>query len=537
MKYKQHKPIILTILDGFGEWETSMGNPMTCAKMPFINHLNQYYPKIFLEASGLSVGLPWGVFGNSEVGHQTMGSGQIMYHYYPTITMSIQSGDFYKEKVLLKIADFVKTKKSSLHLIGLVSDGGVHSHISHLIALLKFAKQQNIENVFIHAITDGRDTSPKSSTEYLKIIIKNINEIGVGKIATVVGRYYAMDRNLNWDRIEKTYCTYTEGIGIKEKDPIQAILKQYDKNRTDEFLEPVVIVNKKNNPVGLIKENDAVLFFNFRGDRTRQIMKVFLLDGAKYLKKSKPVKNIYISSFVKYKEDLNTDVLFPPQKITTRVGEILSKNNKKQLRIAETEKFAHVTYFFNGALSHAFEGEDRIFIPSKNVKTYAEAPEMSAYEITEKLIKAIQSQKYDFIVVNYANTDMVGHSGNFKAGIKALETVDNCLSKIIKETLKVNGCLLVTADHGNIEEMINLETGEIDTKHSTNPVPLWLVSEKNKRKSKQTKKIPIEINGILADIAPTILDLFGIKTPKEMIGDSLLLKLEKYYNQVVFRKY
>jgi len=522
----KYKPVVLVVLDGWGEWDTKMGNPVTCARLPTIDKFNKWYPKMLLEASGLSVGLPWGIFGNSEVGHQTMGSGQIIYHYLPTITAAIQSRRFFENKALLEAINWVKKHKSRLHLIGLVSSGGVHSHIDHIYALLKLAREQEINNVFIHALTDGRDTPQKEGINFIGQLETNIKKIGCGAIASVTGRYFTMDRNRNWDRVEKGLAACIDGKGIKDSDPHVAIQKQYDeaKSKGDEYLEPIVIVNEKKEPLGQIRENDAIINFNFRSDRARQMSYALTQNNFDKFANLRIPGNLKYVGFTKYAEDIEAPVVFLPQKITTRLGQILSSRHKSQLRIAETEKFAHVTYFFNGGLSEPFKGEDRIFVPSKNARSYAEIPEMSIREVNEKLFKAIESDKYDFVLVNYANPDMVGHTGDFKAGIKALEVVDECLGKLTDLVLSKNGCLLVTADHGNIEEMVNLETGQIDTQHSTNPVPFWFVSTKSKLKEPPEGAVK-EIKGMIADIAATVLDLFNIKSPRGMIGESLINRL------------
>ncbi len=517
----KYKPVVLVVLDGFGEWDTKLGNPITCAHLPTIDKFNQWYPKLLLEASGLSVGLPWGVFGNSEVGHQTMGSGQIIYHHLPAITAAIQSRRFFENETLLEATKWVKQHKSRLHLIGLVSTGGVHSHIDHIYALLKLAKEQEINEVFIHVLTDGRDTPPRDGIHFIEQLEVNIKRIGCGKIASVVGRYFTMDRNRNWDRVEKGLAACINGTGIQDTDSQVAIQKQYDEKKTDEYLEPIVVINTEKEPVGQIRDNDAIINFNFRSDRARQMSYALTNNNFDKFAYLNIPNNLKYVGFTKYANDIEMPAVFLPQKITTRLGQILSDRNKTQLRIAETEKFAHVTYFFNGGLPDPFAGEDRIFVPSKNARSYAEIPEMSAYEVNAKLLKAVESDKYDFVLVNYANPDMVGHTGDFKAGIKALEVVDECLGKLTDLVLSKNGCLLVTADHGNIEEMINLQTGQIDTQHSTNPVPFWLVSGKSKLKEPHEGAIN-EIKGMIADVAATVLDLFNIKKPQGMIGESLM---------------
>lgn len=519
---KKHKPVVLVVLDGWGEWENTQGNAVSQANLPTFDKLDRYYPKTRLQASGMAVGLPWGVFGNSEVGHQTMGSGQIIYQFLPVITAQIESGEFFKNQILLDAVEWTRKNNSKIHFLGLVSDGGVHSHIDHLSALLDFAQEQKLDNLFIHAITDGRDTPPKEAKKHIQKLLDRIEETGVGQIATLSGRYYTMDRNNNWDRIEKSFVVMTEGKGDHERDPLEAIDHQYDQDVTDEYLRPVNIIDENGKPIGLIEKNDAIVCFNFRKDRARQITKAFSLKKFDEFKNAKRPKNIKYTCFAEYEKGLPVDVIFPPQEISTRIGQILSEFKMKQLRIAETEKYAHVTYFFNGGIEKPYTGEDRVVVLSKNTASYAEIPEMSAYEVTDELVDAVENKHYDFILVNYANPDMVGHTGVLEAGVKALEIVDECLERLIKSVLKKDGCLLITADHGNVEEMINLRTGEIDTEHSTNPVPCWLVAPSNHRKTPLEKPPVPKIEGMLVDIAPTILELFDIVKPGEMVGQSLM---------------
>ncbi len=522
------KPVVLVILDGWGHWEEKEGNAILNANLPAFEILDNYYPKLFLQASGLAVGLPWMQPGNSEVGHQAIGTGQIIYQYLPRIFNAIRDGSFFQNETLLNVMQQTKLNRTGLHFFGLISDGGVHSHTDHLTVLLEMAKEQGVpsENVFIHGVTDGRDTPAKSAEKYLSKILNT----KFGRFASISGRYYAMDRNKNWDRIEKAFRAMAEGKGIQEKDPLEAVKKQYENKKTDEFLEPVVLTDSDNKPIGPIKENDTVVFFNFRKDRARQITEAFTAPEFDKFKLAKRPKNIRFVAMAPYGKKLKTETIFKPQKITTRLSEILSQNNYKQLKIAETEKYAHVTYFFNGGIEKTFKGEDQILIPSKNNYSYAEVPEMSAREVTEKLLEKIRQDAYDFIVVNYANPDMVGHTGDFKAGIKAVETVAKYLKDLIEATLGVRGCLLITADHGNVEEMINLKTKIPDTQHSSNPVPLWFVTPGNYKKREPRKIIDGKAQGILTDIPPTILELFGIKKPPEMKGSSFLNILQKETN-------
>jgi 2,3-bisphosphoglycerate-independent phosphoglycerate mutase len=518
-----HKPIVQVILDGWGEWNVTIGNPLKAANLPTINHLDQYYPKLLLEASGMSVGLPWGIMGNSEVGHQTMGAGQIIFEILPTIDMAIQGGSFFTNQAINDALKYAKDSSADLHIWGLLSDGGVHSRFDHLVALLQLAKTKGLKDVFIHVVTDGRDTPPDSAKDYVTKLLTVIKNLGIGKITTITGRYYTMDRNQNWDRIEKSFLAFTRCQGIMEKDPLGAIANQYNKKVYDEYLEPIVMVDDEGIPIGRIKDNDAVICFNFRGDRARQMTRAFTDREFKEFDQAEIPQNVNYTGFTQYDDELKANVAFPPQKITTRLGEILANMGKKQLRIAETEKYAHVTYFFNGGLEEPFANEDRLLVPSKNVPSYADIPEMSAYEITERLINRINEDKYDFILVNYANPDMVGHTGVYPAGIKAVEHVDICLDKLIKAVLEKEGALIITADHGNIEEMINVHNGEVDTKHSTNPVPCWLVTPGSKRtRPLPPDLLPSDIEAMIVDIPATVLELLGITKPKDMTGRSLI---------------
>lgn len=518
------KPVVLVVLDGWGEWNNEQGNPIPISNLPTIDKFNRYYPRTLLQASGMSVGLPWGIYGNSEVGHQTMGTGQIIYQFLPVITASIESGKFFDNKHLLKAVEWVKDHGSNLHFMGMISNGAVHSHIDHLNALLEFANEQKLENVFIHGITDGRDTAPKAAIDFIQQIENKAEHLGVGKIASLVGRYFTMDRNKNWDRIEKGFRAMTEGEGAKETDAIKGIEKQYDENITDEYIKPIIITDSDGEPIGNIKDNDAVIFFNFRKDRARQITQAFEQPNFDRFKDAKEIKDVMFSCFSEYEKGLCENIVFPAQEITTRLGQIFEENKLSQLRIAETEKFAHVTYFFNGGAEKPYKGEDRIPVLSKSVTSYAEAPEMSAREVTDKLIDALEDKKknYDFVLVNYANPDMVGHTGDITAAVKALEFTDKCLDRLVTTVLKQNGCLIITADHGNVEEMTNLRTGERDTEHSTNPVPCWYITAENHRNEPLTELSLPPIEGMLVDLAPTILELLEIPRDPEMTGQSLL---------------
>lgn len=520
------KPIVVTILDGWGEWEVTKGNAVVHANTPTIRVLDEHYPKIDLQASGRSVGLPGEHPGNSEVGHQTLGSGQIVFQHLPMITQEIMNGTFYKNEVLTEAMEKAKEKGAAVHLLGLVSDGGVHSHIEHLVALLNLAEEKGLSEVYIHAFTDGRDTPPKSAKQYIKTLQREAEEIGAGKLATLGGRYYAMDRNKNWDRVEKAFAAMVNGEGRKARDPAEALKEQYEEDIFDEYLEPVVLVDDEGVPVKKIEAGDTVICFNFRKDRSRQLAEAFVVsDFDKFQSVSTPADVDFIG-FKKYEKELPQKTAFPSQKITTRLGEVLSESGKKQYRLAETEKYAHVTYFFNGGKEKPFPGEARQIIPSKNTRTYAEVPHMSAAEVTRDLLAAIDSEKYDFILVNYANTDMVGHTGDLRAGIRAVETVDGHLREVMDKVLEKGGRLLITADHGNVEEMKNIYTDQRNTNHSNNPVPCWYVSPDNyiNKKRWPVTYEDIQPSGMLIDIAPTVLELMGIKKPRDMMGHSMLDK-------------
>jgi len=521
---KEYKPIVLVVLDGWGVNTSIEGNAIANAKKPTIDHLKGNYPCIALQASGISVGLTWGEPGNSEVGHMTMGTGMILYQNLPRINLAIQNGTFFTNPVFQKAIDHCKKNNSALHLMGLVSNGGVHSHIDHLFALMEVAAKGGIKKVFIHAITDGRDTPPEASERFIKMIENKTEELRIGKIASIGGRNWAMDRNKNWDRIEKGYNAITGTSQSITNDCHELIKKAYSAGTSDEFIEPATVVDEKNKPIGAVEENDSIIFFNFRDDRARQITKAFTDTNFKGFKRKKKLKNLFFVSMVEYEEGLKATPAFPPQEITNSLPNSLSKNKKRQLHLAETEKYAHVTYFFNGGEEKALPGEDRTLIPSPQVPSYEATPEMSAPIITDKAIEVVKSQEYDFILINYANADMLGHTGNLKATTDAVEVVDTCLERLIKTVLKSNGALLITADHGNAESMLDPKTGEIVTEHSNNPVPCWLVTPDNskERTEEEITRHQRVVDGMLVDIPPTILDLMKLPVPTEMVGNSLL---------------
>jgi len=523
-----YRPVVLIVLDGWGENSSIHGNAIRKAKIPTMEKLNAYYPMALLQASGNSVGLPWGEAGNSEVGHITLGTGRIIYQNMPRIALAIQDRSFYRNEALLRAIEFSKKNNGSLHLMGLVGQGSVHSHNEHLHALIDLAKQQNIQNVFIHVFTDGRDSAPTSGSETVKKLESRLKEMGIGKIASITGRHWSMDRNNNWDRIEKAYIALTKGNGETIENPVQYIEQSYKKNITDEFIAPGVVVSPKTNtPIGLIQDNDAVIFFNFREDRARQLTKAFTLPGFNKFIRPKRL-NIEFVTMIEYEKDLPVSVAFRPQEVHNSLGEILSINKKKQLRIAETEKYAHVTYFFNGGKEEAMPGEDHVLIPSPAVSSFDKVPEMSAAQITDTVIKKLEEDLYDFILINYANADMVGHTGNEAATIEAVQVIDKTLSILIPEVLKKSGCIFITSDHGNAEEIKNFRTGQMDTEHSTNPVPVWFITPNNHRQ-KETETMVRQSNevvGLLSDIAPSVLDVMHIEKPDEMLGSSLMPLLQ-----------
>lgn len=516
-----HKPVVLVVLDGWGIGRDAKGNAIAKAKLPTIDKLNNFYPHAALQASGISVGLPWEEAGNSEVGHITLGAGKVIYQSMPRITMDIQTGEFFKQKAFLDAIENTRKNNSALHLMGLVGKGGVHSYIDHVYALLELARDQKVEKLFLHVFTDGRDSAPNSGIDSIQELQKRMKTFGTGKIATLCGRYFAMDRNNNWDRVEKAYNLMTRGEGNQIADPLAYLKESYEKRIYDEFIEPAIVV-EEGVPIGLIKDNDSVIFFNFREDRARQISEAFVLPGFMKFKREM-LKNIEFVTMVQYEEGLPATVAFKPIGIKEPLGKILSDNDLSQLRIAETEKFAHVTYFFNGGSEEAFPKEDRVIVPSLTIDSFSDAPEMSAKNITEKVIEAINESNYNFILLNFANADIVGHTGNEAATIKAIETIDGCLGKLIPAVLTAGGCLLITADHGNAEELKNNLTGEINTEHSINPVPIWFVTRENHKTAPDNKALEeTKVTGLLSDVAPTILELLELKKSPEMTGESLL---------------
>ena len=508
------KPIALIIMDGFGESKIAEGNAVLNAKTPNLDKLVSECPNTLIAASGMDVGLPEGQMGNSEVGHTNIGAGRIVYQDLTRVSKSIVDGDFFTNEVLVQAMN--NAKNSALHLMGLISDGGVHSHIDHLKALIKMAKEQGVENVFVHGFTDGRDVAPTSALSFVEDIENYMNEVGVGKFASLSGRYYAMDRDKRWERVQLAYEAMVNGKGNTATSAKEAIEKSYADDKIDEFVVPTVMVDENGQPVGLIKENDSIVFGNFRPDRAREITRALVCD--EFVGFDRPCMKTFFVCLTTYDVTIkNVHVAFKPQSLENTLGEYLAKNEKTQLRTAETEKYAHVTFFFNGGVEEANEGEERLLVPSPKVATYDLQPEMNAPELTEKVLSKIDEDKYDFIVLNYANPDMVGHTGVVDAAIKAVETVDTCVGKVVEKILSKNGNVLITADHGNAELMQDPETKTTVTAHSTNPVPFIVVGE-------EFKTSKLRDGGRLSDIAPTVLDMMNLKKPEEMTGESLIIK-------------
>ncbi|MCL4415567.1 MAG: 2,3-bisphosphoglycerate-independent phosphoglycerate mutase [Actinobacteria bacterium] len=507
------KPICLIILDGWGVADKSEGNAISLAKTPNISKFCELYPNTLLLASGEAVGLPEGQMGNSEVGHLNMGAGRIVYQELTRITKSIKDGDFFTNEALMAAVNNAKNKKSCLHIMGLVSDGGVHSHIKHLKALIDLASMHGITKLYIHAFLDGRDVPPKSAIPFLKEVSDYLKSKGIGEIATVSGRYYAMDRDNRWDRVKKSYDAMVYRTGKSYDYPLSKSAKSYDAGLDDEFVIPALLKVKNENDA-CIKTDDSVIFFNFRPDRARQITKALIFNDFADFDRGINPPRVFFVCMVQYNKDFNVPVAFPPDKITNTLGEVLAANNLRQLRIAETEKYAHVTFFFNGGVEKPNTGEDRILVPSPKVVTYNLKPEMSAFELTDKVIEKIGENIYDAIILNYANPDMVGHTGFIEAAIKAIETVDTCVGRVINKLNDTGGLGIITADHGKAEEMIDSSEHCPMTAHTLSKVPFILCSADIKKLNPQP--------GRLCDIAPTILELLNIEKPKEMTGQSLI---------------
>ena len=500
-------PTTLIIMDGFGIGENNAGNAILNTPTPHLDKIFAENPGCQLSASGFDVGLPEGQMGNSEVGHTNIGAGRVVFQDLPRISKDIKTGEFFKNSAFVEAMENCREWGSSLHLMGLLSDGGVHSHITHLFAMLKMAKEQGLEKVYVHCFLDGRDVPPSSGKSYVEQLQNYVQELGVGKIASVMGRFYAMDRDKRWDRVQRAYNAIALGEGDYQEDPVLAVQKSYDAGVTDEFVEPVVCLKDVQ-----VKDNDSVIFFNFRPDRAREITRCFVDEDFVDVERKNGFTPVHFVCTTEYDATMpNVTVAYPRQKLDNIFGEYISKLGLTQLRIAETEKYAHVTFFFTGGVEQTFPGEDRCLIPSPKVATYDLKPEMSAYEVAEEAVKRIESGAYDVIILNFANCDMVGHTGIYEAASKAVAAVDKCVHAVVEATSKMGGISLITADHGNAEQMADAD-GEPFTAHTTNLVPFYLVGASVKLR-----------DGRLADIAPTMLDLMGLAKPAEMDGETLIV--------------
>ena len=544
MEIGKIKPVVLCILDGWGIAPPGQGNAISLAKLPNMARFLVGYPNGQLGAAGEAVGLPHGEEGNTEVGHLNIGAGHIVYQDFPRINMSIADGTFFQNQAFLEAINHVRKANSNLHLMGLIGSGSVHSSLNHLYALLRLCQEQKIQNVYLHLFTDGRDSPVNDAADIIMQITEQLQKLSIGKIATISGRYYAMDRDNRWDRTEKAYNAMVKGMGEKANAPLGAINQSYQKGRTDEFIFPTNIVDQNQNPIGLIRDHDGIIFFNYRIDRSRQLTKTFVIPDFENIKvrhvvytpygheqhaqyqddqeitlktfeRGSQIDDLFFVTMTEYEKGLPVTVAYMPTRVLTPLAQIISNQSKRQLHITETEKERFVTYYFNGLREDEFPGEDRIIIPSSKVTTYDLKPEMSALGITDILEDRLKMGTYDFVVLNFANADMVAHTGNIKTTIRACEIIDECLGKLATQILSTGGALIITADHGNAEEMISGETGEMETEHSANPVPFITVSSRLRGPRKLQK-------GILADIAPTILSLMDIPKPQEMTGRNLL---------------
>lgn len=524
---KLYKPVVLVVLDGLGINTEQRENPYALAKKPTFEEFEQWYPFAALQASALAVGLPWGEPGNSEVGHLTMGSGRIVYQHLPRIVTAIQDGSFFTNHAFQKAAAHIKQYDGSLHFMGLFSSGSVHAYVDHLYALLEFAKRENLTRVFLHLFTDGRDAPKKEAGTFLPQLQERLEKkYSNAKIASLAGRAFAMDRDGRWEQIQKTYACLAEGKGNSFSDPLDYLKKSYAEEKTDEFIEPAFLADEHGSPIGMVNANDAIIFFNFREDSMRELTRALADPAFDAFPRALP-QNLLIVTMTQYDPRLAVEVAFPPLEIAWPLTRILSHHAKRQLRVAETEKYAHVTYFFNGGREEPFHGEERILIPSPKTMRYEESPEMKAREITRNIREALS--RFDFILVNFANADMVGHTGNVAATVKSIETLDQSLAAIKEALKKTEGIMIVTADHGNAEEKRERITGEIRPKHNLNPVPFFLIADNLKRVNARTpeeiEKIRKKVIGTLADIAPTLLTLMNLPIPAEMTGINLLSKI------------
>lgn len=508
-------PMVLVILDGWGLRAEEEGNAIARARTPHMDHFWATYPHTTLGTSGEDVGLPDGQMGNSEVGHLNIGAGRIVYQELTRITRAIRDGSFFTNKALVAAVEHVQATGGALHLMGLLSDGGVHSHISHLFALLELARRHNLSKVYIHCFLDGRDVPPDNAGEYIQQLEEKCRELGTGIIATVMGRYYAMDRDRRWDRTRRAYEAMVLGKGLTASSAMEALEGSYRRGETDEFVQPTVIT-RAGAPVALVESGDAVIFYNFRPDRARQITRAFVDEDFTGFERPANRPRVHFTCMTLYDKTINAPVAFEPHHPANTLGEVISRLGLRQLRLAETEKYAHVTFFFNGGVETPYPGEDRLLIPSPKVATYDQKPEMSAPEVTEAFLEQLASGKYQVIIMNYANADMVGHTGDMDAAIKAIETVDRCVGKVVKAVQEKGGTVIITADHGNADEMLD-PNGHPHTAHTTSRAPFILIGADSGR-------IKLRPEGILADIAPTMLDLMGVPVPPEMTGTSLILE-------------
>ncbi len=506
------KRVLLCILDGWGISKDKEYNAVYCADTPNYDKFIKEMPNTILHADGLNVGLPEGQMGNSEVGHLNIGAGRIVYQELTRINKSIDEGDFFKNSEFLNAINHVKNNNSALHIYGLVSPGGVHSSMKHLKALIKMTSDTGLKNVYVHAFLDGRDTPPKSADKYLAEIEEELKKYNLPKIASIIGRYWAMDRDKRWERVEKAYNCLTLGEGIKEEDSNSAINNSYNNNVTDEFVEPVSISKRR------IDDNDAIIFFNYRPDRAREITRSFVDENFEGFNRKKVIKNLYYVCMTQYDETLSTPVAFKPQTLVNILGDVLDENGIKQFRTAETEKYAHITFFFNGGVEKSGKLETRALVNSPKVATYDLKPQMSAYEVCDNVLKALDDEQYGFILVNFANPDMVGHTGVMEAAVKACHAVDECVGKIAQKALENDVTMIITADHGNAEWMFDTKTNAPQTAHTTNPVPFIIVSG---------EKYELNQEGALCDIAPTVLDILNIERPKEMTGKSMIKEMAR----------
>lgn len=518
------KPVLLIVMDGFGISLSERGDATHEARKPNLDYIEKCFPLTTLQASAVAVGLPWGEAGNSEVGHLTMGTGRVIYHHLPRIIVAIHDGSFYQNPALMGVVNHVKSNNSALHLLGLVSSGSVHSYIDHLYALLDLAEREKVPRVFLHAITDGKDAPPQEAAVFMAQIEERLNaKYPAAIIASLVGRFYAMDRDKKWDRIRRTYRLLTAGEGTPFQQPSQYIEQSYERGVYDEYVEPAYL-EKDGQPLGRVSPRDGLVMFNFREDSMREIAEAFVANNFMSFKRI-PIPELKVATMTEYEKNLpGAEAAFKPLEVNWPLARVLAVNAKKQLHVAESEKYAHVTYFFNGGMEKPFPGEDRLLIPSSGVPHFDEHPEMKAREITEKIIERISS--YDFVLGNFANTDVVGHTGNFEAAIKAVEVVDECVGRIMSEILKSDGVMLLTGDHGNIEQKIHPISGEPLTEHTTNPVPFYLIAKnyrlRKERRPEEIKQLKKETGGILVDVAPTILELMSLPKPQEMTGQSLM---------------